>query len=266
MLVIKIGGAAGIDYGALCGDVASIVSSGEQVVLVHGGSAETDALAERLDRPARFITSPSGHVSRYTDRETLEIFAMATARLNRLLVERLRGSGVNAIGLSGIDGGLLRAKRHTAIRSVENGRVRVVRDDWSGRVSGADGALLGLLLANGYLPVIAPLALSDAGEMLNVDGDLAAAAVAGALGADTLLLLTNVAGLLRSFPDESSLIAHLDRDQMAAATELAQGRMKKKLLGASEALDQHVARVIIGDGRRPTPIRDALAGAGTHIT
>lgn len=265
MIVIKIGGAAGIDYQAVCADLAAI-AGGEQVVLVHGGSSETDTLAARLDHPARFITSPSGHVSRHTDRQTLEIFAMATARLNRLLVERLRGAGVNAIGLSGVDGGLLRAKRHTAIRSVENGRVRIVRDDWSGRVSGADGALLRLLLDNGYLPVIAPLALSENNEMLNVDGDLAAAAVAGALAADTLLLLTNVAGLLRSFPDESTLIQQLSRDDLASGGELAQGRMKKKLLGAAEALDRQVATVIIGDGRRPTPIRDALAGAGTHIS
>ena len=266
MLVIKIGGAAGVDYQALCADLAAVAAGGEQVVLVHGGSAETDALAERLGRPARFITSPSGNVSRSTDRETLEIYAMATARLNRLLVERLRGAGVNAFGLSGIDGGLLRARRHTAIRSVESGRVRIVRDDWSGRVQSADGGLLRLLLDNGYLPVIAPLALGEGGEMLNIDGDLAAAAVAGAVEANALLLLTNVAGLLQSFPDESSLIQRIDRDHMAAATELAQGRMKKKLLGAAEALQHNVSTVIIGDGRRPTPIRDALAGAGTHIS
>lgn len=265
MLVIKIGGAAGVDYQSLCADIVGVAAGGEQMVLVHGGSAETDALAERLGRPARFMTSPSGHVSRHTDRQTLEIFAMATARLNRLLVERLQQAGINAIGLSGIDGGLLRAKRHTAIRSVENGRVRIVRDDWSGRVSAADGALLGLLLANEFLPVVAPLALGEGGEMLNVDGDLAAAAIAGAVDADTLLLLTNVAGLLRNFPDENSLIQHLDREQLEPAAGPAQGRMKKKLLGAAEALQHGVARVIIGDGRRATPIRDALAGAGTHI-
>jgi [amino group carrier protein]-L-2-aminoadipate 6-kinase len=235
------------------------------MVIVHGGSAETDALAERFDHPPRFITTPSGHVSRYTDRETLEIFAMATARINRTLIERLQALGVNAIGLSGIDGRLMTARRKEAIRSVEDGRVRVVRDDWTGTVTDVNVALLRTLLDNSYLPVIAPLAISERGEMLNVDGDRAAAAIAGALQADTLLLLSNVAGLLRRFPDESSLVTHMSHHELESAMDWAQGRMKKKILGAQEALGAGVKTMIIGDGRRGTPIHDALNGRGTRI-
>ena len=265
VIVVKIGGAAGLDLEALCHDIAERRRAGERIVLVHGGSEATNELAEQLNYPPRMVTAPSGHTSRYTDRRTLEIFAMATAGINRRLVERLQGLGVPAWGLSGIDGRVLQARRKAAIRIVEDGKVRVLRDDWTGTPVVADGALLGMLLERGYLPVLAPLAAGENGEMLNVDGDRAAAVVAGALGAGTLLLLSNVPGLLRRFPDSSSLVDVLDAAHLDTAMEWAQGRMKKKLLGAREALERGVEQVIIGDGRRASPIGDALAGIGTTI-
>ncbi len=265
MLVIKIGGAAGLDHDALCQDIAALWGQGQRMVIVHGGGAETDALATRLDHPPRTITTPSGHTSRYTDRQTLEIFAMATARINRTLVERLQALGVNALGLSGIDGRLITARRKDALRSVENGRVRIVRDDWTGTITMINSALLSLLIEQGYLPVVAPLAIGERGEMLNVDGDRAAAMIAGALHANTLLLLSNVPGLLQHFPHEHSLVPHVRRDEIETAATWAQGRMRKKIMGAAEALENGVSTVILGDGRRQTPLRDALNGAGTVI-
>ncbi len=265
MIVVKIGGAAGIDYGPLCADLAGLVAAGERIVLCHGGSDGASTLGERLDHPPRFVTSPSGHTSRLTDRATLEIFMMATALLNRQLVERLRGLGVNALGLSGMDGGLLQGARKASIRIVENGRQRIVRDDWTGTVEQVNAPLLTTLLDGGYLPIIAPLAVGAAGEPLNIDGDRGAAMVAAALAAETLLLLTNVPGLLREFPDEASLIAQLPAAELEATMAVAQGRMKKKLLGAGEALSGGVRQVVISDGRREQPISAALAGAGTHI-
>lgn len=265
MLVIKIGGAAGIDTDALCCDIAALWHDGQPMIIVHGGSDETNRLAEQLDHPPRFVTTASGHTSRYTDRRTLEIFTMATAAINRALVERLQALGVNAIGLSGIDGRLITARRKDTIRVVENGRQRILRDDWTGAPQQINGELLRLLLAHGYLPIVAPLATSEQGAMLNVDGDRAAAAIAGALSAESLLLLSNVAGLLQHFPDESTLVRQIRRGELEAALEWAQGRMKKKLLGAAEALNLGVGRVIIGDGRREHPVRTALDGAGTII-
>jgi len=103
------------------------------------------------------------------------------------------------------------------------------------------------------------------GEALNVDADRAAAMVAAALKAQTLILLTAVPGLMKNFPDESSLIRQLPKSQLAAALEAAKGRMKKKVLGAEEALNGGVARVIIADGRISNPISNALAGNGTCI-
>jgi acetylglutamate/LysW-gamma-L-alpha-aminoadipate kinase len=120
-----------------------------------------------------------------------------------------------------------------------------------------------MLLNAGYLPVIAPVAVSEKGEALNVDADRAAAMVAAALGAETLILLTAVPGLMKHFPDESTLIRQLPQSGLAAASEMAQGRMKKKILGAEEALKGGVNRVIIADGRIQNPISNALSGNGT---
>jgi acetylglutamate/LysW-gamma-L-alpha-aminoadipate kinase len=114
--------------------------------------------------------------------------------------------------------------------------------------------------------VIAPVAVSPAGEALNVDADRAAAMVAASLQAGTLLLLTAVPGLMRSFPDESTLIDRLPRSRLEEALSYAEGRMKKKVLGAVEALKGGVGRVIIADGRLEAPVSGALEGNGTIIS
>jgi acetylglutamate/LysW-gamma-L-alpha-aminoadipate kinase len=267
MLVVKIGGAAGNNMDTVCEDLAALVKSGRQAVLVHGGSDETNAVSEKLGHPPKFVTSPSGFTSRYTDRETLEIFAMVTAgKINTLLVERLQKLGVNAFGLSGVDGKLMQARRKEAVRSVENGRLRLLHDDHTGTIERVDAPLLNMLIAAGLTPVVAPLAISPEGVALNVDADRAAAMVAGALKAESLVILTNVPGLMRRFPDESTLIPKIERSKLEEALKSAEGRMKKKVLGASEALGEGVGQVIFADSRIPQPISSALAGKGTVIT
>ena len=271
-IVVKLGGTEGVDFSAVCRDTAGLLSQGSQpepgvrMVLVHGGSTEANSLGEALGTPARFITSPSGFTSRYTDRKTLEIFLMAVnGKVNSLLVEALHRLGVNAFGLCGMDGKLLQAMRKESIQSIENGKRKIVRDDYTGKIEQVNTGLLKLLLEAGYLPVVAPVAVSPAGEALNVDADRAAAMIAAALQAGTLILLTAVPGLLRNFPDESSLIRQLPQNQLPMALEVAQGRMKKKILGAQEALQGGVGRVIIADGRIESPISNALQGNGTII-
>jgi acetylglutamate/LysW-gamma-L-alpha-aminoadipate kinase len=266
IIVVKLGGTKGVDFSAICHDVAELLKQGNQLVLVHGGSAETNALGEGLGTPPKMITSPSGYTSRYTDRKTLEIFLMAVnGKVNSLLTEQLQMLGVNAFGLCGLDGRLLQATRKDAIQSVENGKRKIIRDDYTGKIETVNSELLLMLLNAGYLPVLAPVAVSDKGEALNVDADRAAAMVAAALKAEDLLLLTAVPGLMKDFPDESTLVRQLSQGQLAAATELAQGRMKKKVLGAEEALKAGVGRVVIADGRIQNPIANALAGNGTVI-
>ncbi len=266
MIIVKMGGAQGVNLGAVCADVAALIAKGEAVVFVHGGSNETNELSEKLGMTPRFITTVTGFTSRYTDRKTLEIFSMATGKINMILVEQLQKAGVNAIGLSGVDGRVLCAKRNEAIKIVENGKRLVIRDDFTGKIDQVNAGLLQTLLAAGLTPVIQPLAISEAGDALNVDADRAAAMIAGALKAQQLILLTNVPGLLRSFPDETTLIPHIDRGAVESALSLAEGRMKKKVLGAIEALDLGVEKVIFADGRVEHPLLGALEGKGTTIS
>jgi acetylglutamate/LysW-gamma-L-alpha-aminoadipate kinase len=264
--VVKLGGTDGVDFSAICHDAAELLKANHRLVFVHGGSAEANALGEALGAPPKFITSPSGYTSRYTDRKTLEVFLMAVnGKVNSLLTEQLHRLGINAFGLSGMDGRLLVATRKDSIQSVENGKRKIIRDDYTGKIESVNSNLLLALLKMGYLPVIAPVAVSQNGEALNVDADRAAAMVASALKAETLLLLTAVPGLMEKFPDETTLIKHIPQSKLPAALEMAQGRMKKKILGAEEALQGGVGKVIIADGRIEKPISNALAGNGTVI-
>ena len=266
IIVVKLGGTEGVDFSAICADAVEILKQGQKLVLVHGGSAEANALGEAVGIPPKFITSPSGYTSRYTDRKTLEIFLMAVnGKVNTLLVEQFQRLGVNAFGLSGLDGRLMQAERKDSIQSIENGKRKIIRDDYTGKIEHVNSALLYMLLEAGCLPVIAPVAASMQGEALNVDADRAAAMVAAALKAETLILLTAVPGLMKNFPDESTLIKQLPQSQLPAALEAAQGRMKKKVLGAEEALKLGVGKVIIADGRIQAPITNAMNGNGTVI-
>lgn len=266
IFVVKVGGSSGINLDYICADVAALAKEGRQIVLMHGAGNEANQLGDKLGHPAKHVTSPQGYTSRYTDRETLEIFVMAACgKINTFLVERLQKLNVNAIGLSGVDGRLLEGARKDAIRIVENGRQRILRDDYTGKVEKVNADLLRALLERGYIPVIAPLAISYQGDAINVDGDRAAAMIAGALGADQLIILTNVPGLLRAFPDETSLIPHIDKHRVEQSIDFAEGRMKKKVLGATEALALGVRQVIFADGRVEQPLQRALEGKGTVI-
>lgn len=266
-MVVKAGGGKGVNAEAVCADLATLVQQGEQVVLVHGGSHETNLISEKLGHPPRFVTSISGHSSRYTDREALEILAMVAAgRINKLLVERLQQFGVNAVGLSGLDGRLLEGERKESLRIVENGKRKVLHGEYSGRIERVNVSLLQMLLATGYVPVVAPLAISYEHEAVNVDGDRVAAAIGAALNAQTVIILSNVPGLLRDPADETTLVPHIPLARVHDYVDrYARGRMKRKLLGAIEALQQGVGRVILADGRVTRPLQRALTGQGTAI-
>lgn len=263
-LVVKIGGGAGIATSNIVREIAQYVADGQRIVLLHGGSELTTSLSRRLGHPIRMITSPNGMTSRYTDSETLPIYAMAVAgQINTELVALLQQQGVNALGLAGVDGRLLLARRKVMVRSVTpEGRTQILRDDYTGQIEQVNTALLLQLLDARYTPVIAPLALSYEGERLNVDGDRAAAVVAAALHADALVILTNVPGLLTDPQDSTTLIRTIPAGHLADYIGYAQGRMRKKLLGAQEALQGGVPQVYIGSHSLLT----VLNGAGTTIS
>ncbi len=266
MIVVKVGGSEGIDLHAVCRDVASLVLEGQRLILVHGGSHRTNVVAEQLGHPPQFVTSVSGYTSRRTDRQTLKIFEMVyCGEINKGIVEMLQAEGVNAVGLSGLDGRLLEGRRKAAIKIVQDGRRRVLRDDYTGTVDKVNTHLLLLLLNNGYLPVVTPPAISTGDEAITVAGDRAAAKIASSIKAEQLIILSNVPGLLAEFPDESTLIRRIEPSDLEEFMAHAQGRMRIKLLGAMEAIRGGVGRVVFGDGRIEEPVRAALAGEGTVI-
>jgi acetylglutamate/LysW-gamma-L-alpha-aminoadipate kinase len=261
VLVVKIGGGAGLNLGECLTDLADIARQ-RPLVIVHGVSARMDALCAKLDHPVRTLTSPYGHSSRYTDARTRDIFVQAATEVNNEIVTALRVQGINAVGVEADPDFPITGRRKDAIRAVVDGRVRVVRDDYTGTITDVNADDLRTILANGGVVVLPPLAISDDGA-LNVDGDRLAAAVAAALGACDLVILSNVRGLLRDVRDANSLLTSISGTQIEGALTYAEGRMKRKVLGASEALNGGVQRVVIGDGRESMPVRRALDGAGT---
>ena len=264
-IVVKVGGGAGIDVEAVLADVAQTWKAGQRVVLVHGASDETNQLSERLGIPPRFVTSVSGHVSRFTDEATLDAFAMASGKLNLRVVESLQKRGCNAVGLTGVDGRLLEGQRKDAIKAVVDGKKVMLRGDHTGTIETVNAGLLRLLLDNGYLPVVTVPAISTAGEAVNADADRAAAAIAGALSASHLLILSNVPGLLRDVDDAGSLVPRIPIADLERFEGFAQGRFKKKILGAREALDLGVTHIVFATANVPRPVTAALDGGGTHI-
>jgi [amino group carrier protein]-L-2-aminoadipate 6-kinase len=268
MLVIKLGGSRGIDTEAFVADLAAVVNGGERVVFVHGGNKELDDLCERLGIPVRQVTSATGQISRFTDAETMDAFLMAYAgRINKRLVEKLQSLGVNAVGLTAMDGRIASGRRKASIRIVEEGKAKMLHGDYAGSIETIDPTLPRLLAENGYLPVLTPPAISTDGEAINVDGDKLAMELAVALGAEALLIFSNTPGLLADVNDEASLVRAISfaGETDDAALAMAQGRMKKKVLSAFNALKGGVGRVVFADARVAEPVQRALRGEGTVI-
>ena len=265
LFVIKLGGGDGVNYANAARDIAGLVLEGHHIVVIHGCSAVADRLGAELGVPPRFVTSVAGVRSRYTDTAALRIFAMAAALVTAEIVTTLQRVEVAAVGLRGADRGLLRGRRKDVLRIIDGGRRRILRDDHTGRVERVDVEFLRTLLGQNYVPVIAPLALADTGGLVNVDGDRAAAAVAAALGAAGLVILSNVPGVLRDLRDERSLVPELAVDTVVRYEAEVTGGMRRKLMAAREALQGGVPRVILADGRVEQPVRAALAGEGTVV-
>jgi [amino group carrier protein]-L-2-aminoadipate 6-kinase len=261
-IVVKVGGAAGNELEPVLRDLAGR----SDYVVVHGGSERVDRLGAALGRPSEYLTSPSGVVSRRNDPAHLEVVVFALAGgVQTGIVAAFARHGVRAVGLSGVDGGLVTAERKEAIRAVVDGRILLVRDDLSGTIREVRVDLVRALLSLGVVPVVGPPAITSRGEVVNVDADRVAAEVAVALGAESLLLLTNVPGLLRDVRDPSSRVPRVDPEGFDAALALASGRMHKKLVAAWSARERGVPRVVIATSQGESPVARALEGDGTVI-
>ena len=268
--VVKIGGARAVDPEGALADVAALVDEGEDVVLTHGGSTAVDETLEELGEEPTYVETPGGVVGRFTDERTMDVFKMVMpGKLNTDLVESLHNEGVDAVGLSGTDGKLLAGKRKSAVRVKEDGKKKIKRGDHSGKIESVNADLLETTLEGGYTPVVSVPILgkekSGGYTAVNADADRAAAAIAGALEAD-LVLLTDVSGVYEDPDDEATKIESATTpEEFESVKDAAEGFMTKKVMAAEEALAGGASSVVVADANADEPISSALAGEGTTL-
>jgi acetylglutamate/LysW-gamma-L-alpha-aminoadipate kinase len=241
------------------------VSKQTPLVLVHGGGNKVTRFAEKLGVEQKFVTSPEGFRSRYTDSETMQIYTMVMAgQVNKEIVRKLLTKKIPSIGLSGLDGALIRAERKKKlIVKDERGRRVAIEGGYTGTVKEVDKKLLVTLLDAGYVPVIAPIALGEENEALNIDGDRTAAHIAGALHADLLLLMTDVEGVSLNDTIRHKMTANEAKNNISS---LGPG-MITKVYAALEAISMGVSKVTIAPGAHESPFTSALKNeSGTVIT
>jgi acetylglutamate/LysW-gamma-L-alpha-aminoadipate kinase len=266
MLVIKIGGGTAIGAEAFARFAADIAAMTEPMVVVHGGNAEFNSLSERLGMPPQVVTSSTGRVSRYVDEPTMDAMLMAyCGKVNKRLVAAMRHAGVNAVGLSAMDGGIAVGHRKPVIRGEIDGRKRVFRDDHAGTIETIDTTLIRTLMETGFVTLVTPPALSHEGVPINVDGDKLAQKLAESLEADGLLFFSDTPGLLADRHDESTLIRSIDAGNPDRALAAAEGRMVVKVEQAVKAVQRGVGKVVFADARVEKPVTRALAGDGTVV-
>jgi acetylglutamate/LysW-gamma-L-alpha-aminoadipate kinase len=256
-IVIKIGG--DLIKNGLSQDLVNEIhslSKENEIVIVHGGGDIVTEIATKLGHPPKFVTSPKGFRSRYTDKETIEIFSMVMAgKINKEIISTLQEKGVNALGLSGLDGGLVRAQRKNQIIIVnERGRKMLLEGDYSGTISQVNESLFNLLLERGYVPVVSALAMGEKAEPLNVDGDRMGANIAAAIQAGKLILLTDVQGVLVDDKPLSILSVHETENLL---DKIGPG-MVTKLYASMEAVEKGVDEVCIASGLVENAITRAL--------
>jgi acetylglutamate kinase len=262
-IVVKYGGNAMINEElkvAVIHDVILLSCVGIRVVLVHGGGPEIEAMLKVLGKESRFVQG-----LRYTDEETMDVVEMVLCgRVNKNITAQIQAGGGNAIGICGIDGGLFKARRLKA-GGEELGLV--------GEIESVETGLLNTLLNSGVIPVISSVALGlgeDEGKALNINADIAAAKIAVAVGAEKLLLMTDVKGILKDMQNPDSLIKAIPRGELERLKKegVVKGGMIPKTDCCALAIDGGVKRTHIIDGRLPHALLIELftdEGIGTMI-
>ena len=258
IVVVKYGGNAMINEELkqqLMEDIALLWLIGVKVVLVHGGGPEISDVMNKFGKEAVFVDG-----LRVTDKETVDIVQMVLAgKVNKSLVTLLQKKGGHAVGLSGMDGGLIEAK------------MKDERLGYVGQITKIRPQPINDLLEKNYIPVISTVASDRDGHSYNINGDTAAAYIAGALGAERLIMMTDIAGILRDKDDPDTLIPEITISEAKALYEegVISGGMIPKVDCCIEAIHKGVKNVIIMDGRVPHSILMEILtdeGAGTMVT
>jgi acetylglutamate/LysW-gamma-L-alpha-aminoadipate kinase len=262
MLIVKIGGGDSLN---LAGIVADLAALNERMVLVHGANALRDRVAEKMGFEKRVLTSASGYSSVFSDEHTLDAILMAYSGLrNKRIVELCQQHGINAVGLTGIDGQVIRGRRNKGIRIRENGK-NLIKRDLSGKPAEINTAFLSLLLDNGYTPVLTIPIADEKQVAINSENDDIVCLLQEALSADTVIQLIEAPGFMDDVNDPFTVHRTLTRTEIAEMEQRVEGRIKRKMHALNKLVQGGVGKVIICDGRTEHPVRDALAGAGTWI-
>lgn len=262
MLIIKIGGGKEIN---LRGIIADLTELNERFIIVHGANALRDELAKKLSVEKKIITSQSGYSSVYSDERTIELLMLAYAGLrNKKIVELCQQHGINAVGLTGIDGKIIQGKRNAGIRTRQNGKT-IILHDLSGKPTMVNTQLLELLLKNSYTPVITVPIIDESNIAINSENDDMVVILQQQLNADCVIHLIEAPGLLLESNNFQSMIGSLSYSKLLELEKDASGRIKRKLLSLRKLIEQGCSKIIISDGRTASPINDALNGKGTII-
>jgi [amino group carrier protein]-L-2-aminoadipate 6-kinase len=263
--VCKIGGSiiAGVNP-TIVEDIKALQGSGKNVVLVHGGGDQVTEVAEKMGKKQEFVTSPEGIKSRYTDKETVEIFTMVmSGLLAKQIVQTLEKNGIQGLSLTGLDATLLKAQRKKRLVVIdERGRKVAIEGGFTGKINAVNSQLLETLFSSGIVPVISPVAVGEEFELLNVDGDRACSHVAGALKAEAAIFLTDTEGLIL----DDSVIQKMKIDEARKAIPKIGSGMDKKVIAAVEAVEMGAGRSVIASGLKDHPLQKAEAGQGTVIS
>lgn len=262
MYIIKVGGGAAINIDGILEDLAGLSTP---FVIVHGANALRDEIAAKLGMEKQVLTSLSGYSSVFSDTDAIDAILMSYAGLrNKRMVEGCQKLGINAVGLSGIDGKLVQGRRNKGIRVRENGK-NLIKRDFSGKPVQVNSDLLSLLLDNGYRPVLSIPILDENGFAINSENDDIVTCLAGALKPECIFQFIEAPGFLDDPADEASLVPSMSAGELRQREAQVEGRMKRKMLALCKLFEQGTERVIIADGRGPHPLTEALQGSGTTI-
>jgi [amino group carrier protein]-L-2-aminoadipate 6-kinase len=262
MIIVKIGGGDAINLEAVARDLAEI---NRPFILVHGANALRDRLAKRLGVERRVLTSVKGYQSVYSDEQAIDVMMMAYSGLrNKRLVEILRRNGVNAVGLTGLDGGAVQSKRNAGVRVREDGKLKIVRD-FSGKPQSVNKELFELLMNNGYAPVLTVPTIDENNVAVNSENDDVVARLHEAFQAELVIQLIEAPGYLKDADDPNSVAVSISRRDLEKIEAEADGRMKRKIHALRKLFEYGPTKVVVADGRIDEPIKNALQGKGTII-
>lgn len=263
MIITKIGGGRDINIQGIIADLAAL---SEKFIIVHGANALRDKLAEDLGQTKQVLTSVKGYSSVYSDEKMIDVMMMAYAGLrNKRIVEMCQQHGINAVGLSGVDGKVIQGKRNRGIRVMQNGKQKIVRD-YSGKPEIVNKVFLHLLLDNGYVPVLTVPIIDERKAAINTENDDVVRVLQKSVRADTIVNLIEAPGFLEDKNDEGSVIRKISPAELESHEQQVEGRIKRKMLSLKKLFEHGATRVIISDGRSEHPVADALAGKGTVIS